>query len=80
MVQSLTNGAKHFIRKEMNKTELIAGYGMGPCGIGTYGHSYLLIDRGSDEPDRWTTAEQLIDDAVTFWKKFFETYRPTSSA
>lgn len=76
MVQSLTNGAKHFIRQEMGKTDRIAGYGMGPYGVGPYGYPYLLIDCGDDAPERWKTAERLIDDAVAFWQKFFEAYQP----
>jgi hypothetical protein len=29
---------------------------------------------------RWQTAEQLIDDALTFWHDFFETYRPPNAS
>ena len=29
---------------------------------------------------RWQIAEQLIDDALTFWRNFFETYGPPMPA
>jgi hypothetical protein len=81
LVQSLANGAKHFARRitveaKRVETERIAGYGSGPYGVGPYGQPYLLIDYGAATPERWQTAEQVIDDAVAFWRGFFETYRP----
>lgn len=76
VMQSLANGAKHFIRRTTVETERVAGYGCGPHGIGPYGQPYLLIDYGAGAVERWQTAEQLLDDAVAFWRKFFETHRP----
>ena len=83
VVQGLTNGTKHFIRnitieERPIETERIAGYGSGPYGVGSYGKPYLLIDYGAAAPDRWQTAEEIIDDAVVFWRSFFETYRPAA--
>jgi hypothetical protein len=76
VVESLTNGAKHFNRSTKPETQRIAGYGCGPYSVGPFGKAYLLIDYGPDKPDRWVTAEQLIDEALTFWRIFFDTYRP----
>jgi hypothetical protein len=76
VVQKLTNGTKHFIRKMSAETQRIAGYGCGPFGVGPYGKPYLLIDYGADKTERWQTAEQLLNDAVTFWRRFFGTYHP----
>jgi hypothetical protein len=77
VVQSLANGAKHFVRQIEVETERIAGYGSGPYGVGPYGKPYLLLDYGAAATERWQTAEQVIDGAVVFWRSFFETYRPT---
>jgi hypothetical protein len=73
-VQDLTNGAKHFRKPEMEKTDKIAGYGMGPYGVGPYGASYLLIDYGPHAVQRWQTAEQLLDEAIIFWRGFFDNH------
>jgi hypothetical protein len=70
VMKELTNGAKHF-RTGSVETERIAGFGSGPFGIGPFGKPYLLIDYGVDAVPRYQTAEQLIDDAVTFWRNFF---------
>jgi hypothetical protein len=77
VVQELTNGAKHLKTMEKVKdTDLIAGFGRGPYGVGPYGSSYLLIDYGDNTaPQRWNTAETLLDEALAFWRKFFNTYR-----
>ncbi len=75
VVQSLANGTKHFVRQNAIGAERVAGYGCGPYGIGPYGQPYLLIDYGTAVPDRWQTAEQLIDEAINFWRQFFLTYR-----
>jgi hypothetical protein len=76
-VQSLANGAKHFVRQIEVETERIAGYGSGSYGVGPYGKPYLLLDYGAAATERWQTAEQVIDGAVVFWRSFFETYRLT---
>jgi hypothetical protein len=77
VLESLTNGAKHFIRENTSReTQRVAGFGSGPFGIGPFGRSYLLIDYGSDKAERWQTAEQLIDSAVMFWRRFFDSHRP----
>jgi len=78
VTQSLANGAKHFIRQAPVGTERVAGYGCGPYGVGPYGQPYLLIDYGATAANRWQTAEQLIDDAVTFWRDFFKTHQQIS--
>lgn len=73
VVEELTNGTKHF-GKRLVETERIEGYGSGPYGVGPYRRPYLLIDSGNDCAPRYQTAEQLIDDAVTFWRGFFDSY------
>jgi hypothetical protein len=76
LARNLANGAKHFNRTVSSETQRVASFGEGPYGVGPYGTPYLLIDYGTDKPERWTTGEQLMDEIVTFWRQFFQTYRP----
>jgi hypothetical protein len=77
-IQDLANGAKHFIRKQDVQTRHVGGFGMGPYGVGPYGASYLLIDYGADAgAERWKTARELLECAVTFWNGFFDKHCPT---
>ncbi len=78
LTRDLTNSSKHFVRNTGPETQRIAGYGSGPYNVGRYGQPYLLIDLGADKsgPERWLTAEQLIDEAIVFWQIFFDTHRP----
>ena len=79
VVENLANGAKHFVRKTSAETQRVAGYGCGPYGVGPYGQPYLLIDYGADKSERWQTAEQLLNDAVTFWRRFFDAHHPVDT-
>ena len=76
LLRTLTTGEKHFVRAMIENTRHVAGYGSGPYSVGPFGESYLLIDYGAEKPDRWKTAEQLLDSAVQFWRDFFATHRP----
>jgi hypothetical protein len=80
VLEGLTSGAKHFIRKTSPETKRVAGFGSGPYGIGPYEKPYLLIDYGADKPERWQTAEHLIDDSLAFWRRFFVTHRSAAAA
>jgi hypothetical protein len=64
-----------------SKARALAGYGQGPWGEGPYGQSYLLIDHGDDKPEseRYQTAEQLMDEALAFWRGFFDANRPENA-
>lgn len=81
-VEEITNGVKHFIRAPKVETERVSAYGQGPYGVGPYGTPYLLIDHGQGLPveQRYQTAEQLIDNALTFWRGFFRDLRPVPTA
>jgi NAD(P)H-flavin reductase len=70
--EELTNGTKHL--RPSVETARIEGYGRGLYDVGPYGKPYLLIDFGSGCSPRYQTAEQLIDDAVAFWRGFFNSY------
>jgi hypothetical protein len=78
VLRSLTNGTKH-LRPTNFSTQRVEGFGSGPFGIGPFGNPYLLIDYGVDKPERWQTADQLIDASVMFWRIFFETFRPDAT-
>jgi hypothetical protein len=41
----------------------------------------LLIDHGDDKPEseRYQTAEQLMDEALAFWRGFFDANRPENA-
>jgi hypothetical protein len=74
-LEDLANGAKHFVRQQDFGTQRVAGFGMGPYGIGPFGKSYLLIDYGEPAGDqRWKTARDLLSDVVTFWDGFFASH------
>src|ERR1700680_4124131 len=54
--------------------------GKGPMawGVGPYARPYLLIDLGPEKPEgeRYRTAEDLVDEAIMFWRTFFDGNRP----
>lgn len=79
VAEELTNGTKHFRQSDRFEeatvqTKRVAGYGSGPYGVGPFGRPYLLIDYGSGLETRYQTAERLIDEAVSFWRAFFEAH------
>jgi hypothetical protein len=79
-LQDLANGAKHFARQQDFGMQRVAGFGMGPYGIGPLGKSYLLIDRGEAAGDqRWKTARNLLGDVVKFWDDFLSTTQAKES-
>lgn len=77
VVQALTNGTKHFIRKRDFESSRVAGFGQGPYGVGPHGHAYLLLDFGEAAFEhRYRPAVDLLEVVVRFWRDFFNTYRP----
>jgi hypothetical protein len=77
VVRDLTNGSKHLRKDNQSvETKRVSGYGSGPYGVGPYGQPYLLIDLGGASVDRFKTAEELIDDALKFWREFFNAHGP----
>ncbi len=79
VLRSLTNGTKHLRPTNFSTQRVDGSFGSGPFGIGPFGIPYLLIDHGANKPERWETADQLIDASVMFWRIFFETYRPDAA-
>jgi hypothetical protein len=68
---------EHLIGKTTVNTEHIEGkWGEFRWGVGPWGKAYLLIDYGADADERFQTAEQLLDEAVTFWRGFFDDHAP----
>ena len=46
---------------------------MGPYGIGPFGASYLLIDKGESYPNetRYLVADDVLKEIVDFWNQLF---------
>lgn len=76
ILQSLANGTKHC--SPVDPTGRIAGYGSGPFGVGPYGTTYLLIDRGDTFPpeERWLVASTMLREVSAFWEQFFTDNAP----
>ena len=60
LVQSLSNGSKHFIRKAAEGTQKIEGYGMGGYGQGPFGRSYLAIEVSPTDPVTLAAVSALL--------------------
>jgi hypothetical protein len=69
LVQGISNGSKHFIRKAAEGTVKVQGYGMGGYGQGPFGMSYLAIQVSETGPKNLTIA-QLLEVVIRFWRKF----------
>jgi len=67
LVRKIANGFKHLTPNPPN--QVAAGFGSGPYGVGPYGVSYLVIDRGENEPaqDRWIVALSLCRRTLEWW-------------
>ncbi len=75
LVQSISNGSKHFIRKAAERTQKIEGFGMGGFGQGPFGMSYLAIEISPTEP-RFLPVSQLLEVVIKFWRTFFRDHGP----
>jgi|ERR1700733_15319167 hypothetical protein len=78
LVQSLSNGSKHFIRKAAEGTQKIEGFGMGGYGQGPYGMSYLAIEISATDP-RFLPINQLLESVIRFWRDFLRDNGPYAS-
>jgi hypothetical protein len=78
VVQGLSNGSKHFIRKAAEGTQKVEGWGMGGYGQGPYGMSYLAIEVSATEP-RYLPMDQLLEVVIRFWRDFLRMYGPYES-
>src|SRR6266702_395341 len=75
LVQGISNGSKHFIRKKAEGTVKVQGYGMGGYGQGPYGMSYLAILVSETDPTNLTIA-QLLEVVIRFWRDFLRDHAP----
>jgi len=78
LVQGISNGSKHFIRKAGEGTVKIQGFGMGGYGQGPFGMSYLAIQVSETDPKNLTIAE-LLEVVIRFWRNFLRTLGPYNS-
>ena len=72
-VRDIANGFKHL--QLTHSTDVIAGYGRGPYGIGPYGAPYLLIDLGDHLPldQRWDVGLCLCKRVLQWWRSKLST-------
>lgn len=75
LVQSLSNGSKHFIRESAKDTRLVSGFGMGGFGQGPFGLPYLAIEVSQTDPKNLPVS-QLLEVVIRFWRDFLRTYGP----
>ena len=68
LVRQIANGFKHL--KPVHSTQHIAGYGVGPNGVGPFGVPYLLIDLGEDKVlgERWCVGLDLCKRVLAWWQ------------
>jgi hypothetical protein len=75
LVQSISNGSKHFIRKTAGGTQKVEGYGMGGYGQGPYGKSYLAIEVSPTDPKNLEVS-MLLEVVIRFWRDFLRKHGP----
>jgi hypothetical protein len=75
LVQSISNGSKHFIRENAKGTQKIEGFGMGGYGQGPFGMSYLAIEVSPTEPKNMTVS-MLLEVVIRFWRDFLLQHGP----
>ncbi len=75
LVQGISNGSKHFIRKNAEGAVKVQGFGMGGCGQGPYGMSYLAIQVSETDPKNLPIS-QLLEVVIRFWRDFLRLHSP----
>lgn len=67
-LRDIANGFKHL--RPTHSTDVISGFGRGPYGIGPFGESYLLLDRGDHLPvnERWDVGLSLCKRTLEWWQ------------
>lgn len=76
-VRDIANGFKHL--KPAHSTNVVAGWGRGPWGVGPYGAPYLLIDLGDHLPPnkRWDVGLSLCNRTLEWWQNQLSVLIPT---
>jgi hypothetical protein len=75
LVQSISNGSKHFIRDNAKGTQKVQGFGMGGFGQGPYGMSYLAIEVSPTDPKNMEVS-MLFEVVIRFWRDFLKRHGP----
>jgi hypothetical protein len=75
LVQSISNGSKHFIRENAKGTQKVQGFGMGGYGQGPYGISYLAIEVSPTDP-KTMEVSMLFEVVIRFWRDFLTHHGP----
>jgi hypothetical protein len=75
LVQSISNGSKHFIRENAKGTQKVQGNGMGGFGQGPFGMSYLAVEVGQTDPKNMELS-MLFEVVIRFWRDFLTQHGP----
>jgi hypothetical protein len=75
LVQSISNGSKHFIRENAKGAQKVEGYGMGGFGQGPFGMSYLGIEVSPTDPENMEMS-MLLEVVIRFWRDFLKQHGP----
>ncbi|WP_316159672.1 hypothetical protein [Bradyrhizobium sp. SZCCHNRI3042] len=75
VIQSISNGSKHFLRENAKGTQKIEGWGMGGWGQGPFGRSYLALETSPTDPKN-TPVSHLLEVVIRFWRDFLKTHGP----
>lgn len=75
LVQSISNGSKHFIRENAKGTQKVQGFGMGGFGQGPFGMSYLAVKVSQTDPQNMELS-LLFEVVIRFWRDFLTGHGP----
>lgn len=67
VVQQISNGTKHFIRKNTEGFVEIGGFGRGGFGQGPFGKSYLALDMHTEDA-RYLPLSHIFEAVIRFWR------------
>lgn len=77
MVQSISNGSKHFTRNNAFHAQRVGGFGLGKWGEDSWGNTHLVVDMGGEDPAfRYMHIANLLEVVVRFWRDFMTDYSP----
>ncbi|MGT2437805.1 hypothetical protein ACU4GH_20530 [Bradyrhizobium betae] len=75
VVQSISNGSKHFIRENAKVTQTVEGWGEGGWGPGPFGMPHLAIELSPTAPKNMEVS-MLLEVVIRFWRDFLTQYGP----
>jgi hypothetical protein len=76
LVQSISNGSKHFIRQASTEIVKYGGWGEGGFGHGPFGADYLAIRLHGPEVWQSLPLTILFEGVICFWRDFLRKHGP----